>query len=57
MTVIESADPQVDERWVETIRTWRFHPHEQAGVAVPFCQKTRLEVKASEAAARSGSGP
>ena len=43
--ILTSAAPQVDTRWVETIRSWKYQPHVVEGRATPFCYKLRLQVQ------------
>jgi outer membrane biosynthesis protein TonB len=47
VVVVTSAAPEVDADWIETIRTWRYQPHQQGGQPVPFCYKLRLSVASS----------
>ena len=35
----------LDERWIATIRQWRYQPYRVHGQAVPFCYPTRIEIR------------
>jgi hypothetical protein len=43
--VLKSADPLVDDAWIEVIRRWEYRPYSVAGRPVPFCHATRIEVR------------
>jgi TonB family protein len=47
--VVESTgEPEVDELWLEKVRTWRFEPYRQdGGDPVPFCATHQLILKRS----------
>jgi hypothetical protein len=40
--IIKSAHESVDARWVETIKTWRYHPYVANGKSHAYCYTLRL---------------
>jgi hypothetical protein len=52
--IVTSADPQVDDAWIKTLRTWRYQPYTLDGKATAFCVKERVKV---ESVAPGGSVP
>jgi hypothetical protein len=48
VNVIKSAhDDELDARWMETIKTWRYRPYRVGGREVPFCYTLRLQIDAT----------
>lgn len=47
VNVIRSTEAAgLDQRWIATMKTWRYRPYSVDGKPVPFCHPVRLQVKA-----------
>jgi outer membrane biosynthesis protein TonB len=48
VNVIKSAhDDQLDARWMDVIKSWRYRPYRVGGREAPFCYTLRLQVAAT----------
>ena len=46
VSTVKSAHPQLDPRWMETIKLWRYRPYTVDGKPTAFCYTLRLKMTA-----------
>lgn len=48
VTMLKSANPQVDYLWMAKIRNWQYRPYSVDGRPVSFCHPARIFVKSAD---------